>query len=764
MPRSARVLTLCLTLSVALVAPRAARADTIGGRVLDPAGRPVAGATVIVLRGATVAATSRTRADGAYGPLTLAPGDYQVVAGAPGFTAPAAPVRVTAGGAATVTITLTVAAVGESVVVSAAQVELPLSRVTDAVTVIDRASLDALQIGSATDAVRLVPGLHVAQSGGPGGLASMFPRGGESNYTLVLVDGVPQNTFGGGFDAAHLAAADLDRLEIVRGPQSALVGGGAIGGIVHAVTRHGGPARAEVSIEGGSYGSVALDAGATGSTGAWSWGGRVDRLATDGDTRDMPSIGGPVQNADYERTTVSGSLAWSDRPSRRVRVDVRAGRNERGTPGPYGSDPLDLFGGLDLVSRGRNRFVSIGATGHFRQTPAIAHRVHLARAAYRGHFVSPFGDSDDDTRRLLGRYQLDVETRLPISAGVEVQFERADNTFVTDTAFELVPIDRTVSGWFVEARPVFAGRVFVNAGARLERIARAPLAADPFGSRPAFEEAGVIWSMNPKVSAAWLARSGQPGSGVGWTRIRGGAGTGIKPPDTFDIAFTDNPGLKPERSRSVDLGVEQALAGGTAVVDVTWFANQYDDLIVSVPGPLRDRGISRHRTDNISNARARGVELSVTWRPSGAVALRGAWTWLDTEILSLDQAPGEAPLPYTAGSALVRRPSQQGSLALTWTGGRARAFLTLAGRGTMLDLEPNLGAGACFGLESSCRPLFDSAGYAVAGAGAAYRVHPSVELVGRVSNLFDRAYEEVLGFPALGRSATVGIRVTATGR
>ena len=79
----------------------------------------------------------------------------------------------------------------------------------------------------------------------------------------------------------------------------------------------------------------------------------------------------------------------------------------------------------------------------------------------------------------------------------------------------------------------------------------------------------------------------------------------------------------------------------------------------------------------------------------------------------------------------------------------------------MLDLEPNLGAGACFGLEPSCRPLFDNPGYAVADAGAAFRLHRSVELVGRVSNLFDRAYEEVLGFPALGRSATIGIRVTA---
>lgn len=756
-----RSLVSLLCLFALTVLPRVAAADTLRGRVVDPHGRPVAGANVMIVRAGSVVATTRSGADGAYGPVTLSPGEYEIVAGAPGLrTAAAERVRISAGSETTATLTLVVAAIGDSVVVSASHVETPLSRATDAVTLVDRRTLDQLQVTQAADALRLVPGFSMTQSGGPGALASIFPRGGESDYTLVLVDGVAQNTFGGAFDAAHLAAGDLDRLEIVRGPQSALHGGGAIGGIVHAITRHGGPLRADATVETGSYGSTRVEAGAGGSAAGWTFAGRVDRLATDGDTRHMPSIGTEVDNADYQRTAASGSLAWSDRPSRRVRIDLRGGRNERGTPGPYGSDPVGLYDGLDLVSRGENRFFSVSGSALFRQGARLTHRGQVSRASFRGHFLSPFGESDDDTRRVAGRYQVDLAARVPVSAGMELQHERADNTFVTDSGFEPTPVERTIAGWFVEARPVVANRVFLALGARLERIARAPLDADPFGARPVFQDSDIVWSANPKVSVAWIARSGD-GEFLGWTRLRGGAGTGIKPPSTFDIAFTDNPALKPERSRSVDAGIEQALAGGAAVLEATIFANHYDDLIVAVPAELRDRGISRHRTDNISNARARGLELGATWRVAAGLTVRGGWTWLDTEILDLDQAPGAVPLPYAVGSRLVRRPAAQGSLALTWSGERADAFVMVNGRGAVLDLEPNLGANVCFGLDSSCRAVFDNPGYAVTDVGATLRLRDGVTVIGRVTNLFDRAYEEVLGFPALGRSAMIGLRVAA---
>jgi vitamin B12 transporter len=208
------------------------------------------------------------------------------------------------------------------------------------------------------------------------------------------------------------------------------------------------------------------------------------------------------------------------------------------------------------------------------------------------------------------------------------------------------------------------------------------------------------------------------------------------------------------------VGLEQALAAGTVVAEATWFHNDYDDLIVSVPTALRDQGVSRHRSDNVSNARASGVEVGTTWRPASTLEIRGGWTWMNTEILGIDQAPADAPLPYRVGDPLIRRPRSQGSLAILWTGSRASAFLRANGRGRMLDLEPNLGAGACFGQPASCRALFDNPGYVATEVGAAVRASATVEVFGRITNLFDRAYEEALGFPALGRAAIIGIRVT----
>ncbi len=131
---------------------------------------------------------------------------------------------------------LRLSALTESIVVSASQVDVPLSRAADSVTVITAAELQARQIETTADALRFVPGLTVNRSGSRGAVTSLFPRGGGSNYTLVLVDGIRVNSFGGGYDFAHLSSVDVDRIEIVPGPQSALFGSDAIGAVVQVIT------------------------------------------------------------------------------------------------------------------------------------------------------------------------------------------------------------------------------------------------------------------------------------------------------------------------------------------------------------------------------------------------------------------------------------------------------------------------------------------------------------------------------------------------
>ena len=731
-----------------LLLPAPGLADTLRGRVLDPADRPVAAARVVVVRGQMVVATVDTSVDGRFGPIALAPGDYEVLVAAPGLRLAPRAVTVTADGALDLDLRPALAAIGESVVVSAAQVDAPSSRVTESVTVIDRQTLEHLQIDSVAEALQQTPGFSVVSSGGPGAVTSLFPRGGESDYTLVLVDGIAQNTFGGSFDAAHLATADVDRIEVVRGPQSALYGAGAIGGIVHVVTAHGGRLRGSGLVEGGGYGTTATSGSVAGSGGPWTFGGGVDWLETDGDDRVLAS-GARVQNDDYARRSASASLGWSDTPARRIRLSLQGGRNERGVPGPYGSDPAGLYGGIDTISRGTNENLGAGLQTRFAQGAAVFHSADLTWWDASGRFLSPFGPSSSATRRVTGRYQMDLAlARMPISAGAEWLAERFDSTFVTGETFEPVPVDRATSGFFIEARPTLTRTLLVTAGLRIERIARQALESDGF-SRPAFD-AQVVWSANPKLSMAWMVREGVPGTGavLGWTKVRMSAGTGIKAPTAFDIAFTDNPDLQPERNRSVDIGLEQSLADSRIITDVTWFHNSYDELIVTVGQTLADA--SRYRSDNIANARSRGLELGASIRPFAGLLVRGSWSWLDTEVLAIDQLPGVAPAPYSVGERLLRRPRASGSLDVRWSASGASAFVALSGRGAMLDLEPNFASA-----------LHDNPGFVTATIGGSLRLPAGVTVYGRVANALDRDYEDVFGFPARGRSASIGVRVTA---
>lgn len=727
-----------------VVAPTSA--EPIQGRVTDPSGRPVGSVEVVLLRGQTVVTSATTTADGRYGPVDVPSGRYDVVVVAPGLRLPATTVDVAAGSPVTRDLSLILAAVQESVLVSAAQSETVASRTASSTSIVTRHDLDRLQVTGLTEALRMVPGFNAAPSGTIGSQTSLFPRGGESDYTLVLVDGVPQNAFGGAFDAAHLATAHVERIEVIRGPQSALYGSGAIGSIVHLISASGGSPRGSLTLEGGGYGQRASTASAAASRDAWSFGAGFDWLESSGDTRTFNSIGGNVTNDDYSRLSATGSIGWSDTPSRRVRLDVRGGRNERGFPGAYGSDPEGLYGGLDTVSRGENRHASVGLSAAVRSGARLDHHAQLTWSRAEGDFQSQYGESNDESGRLTGRYQLDTQLGLlGLSAGAEALRERAVNTYITDDVFSPIPVRRSNLGLFIEARPELHHRVFATIGLRTERIDRVRLAGD--GSRPAFDSS-VVWSNNPKVAVAWIARGGTTSRSLGETKIRASAGTGIKAPTAFDIAFTDNPDLRPERSRSVEFGVEQQAWQSRLTFEATWFRNAYDDLIVSVSQPLSSA--SRYKTDNIANARSSGLEVGTAIRLTSSLSTRVNWTRLDTEVLGVDSLPGAGFGFYAPGDALIRRPRHSTSLDVAYATSRLSVFGLLHHRGAMRDLEPNWAS-----------TIYTNPGRAHATVGASVRVGPGLEVYGRVANVFDRQYEDVFGFPAMGRSAVIGLRVAA---
>jgi outer membrane receptor protein involved in Fe transport len=396
------------------------------------------------------------------------------------------------------------------------------------------------------------------------------------------------------------------------------------------------------------------------------------------------------------------------------------------------------------VSRGNTERRALGVrVVHPWTGPAsrVRQRVEFDVADYDLGFLSAFGVSASATRRSHLRVQTDaaLDANVGLSAGVEWLDESARSSFIEQDGVE-VPVERRVLGSFAEGRWNGHERLSLQLGLRAEHITREAFVVNGFAD-------DAVVSINPKVSMSWLVSRSRPGD-RSWTRVRAAAGTGIRPPDVFEIAFTDNPGLAPERSQSVEAGVTQALAGGAIQIEATSFFNSYDDLIVSV-GSLQD--VSRYRTDNVSNARARGVELGGAWQRADGIHARVAYTWLDTEILAVDNS-AQAPSPYQVGDALLRRPRHSGSLTVGWTHLRGSMFTTIDSRGETLDAEPSFGPSG---------GLYRNPGRTVVDLGGALRLVRSVEVFARVLNLLDRDYEEVLGYPSPGRTAFVGVRVAS---
>ena len=721
-------------------------AARLSGTVSTPSGQPVADAR-IVLHGPTgPVATTRTTASGTFA-LDAPDGDYTLRVVADGFTAAPQTVTLAAARESTARITAELAALTESVVVSAGFVPVTRSGTGAAVTVVDETEIRARQLESTLDALRSVPGFTLSRSGGRGAVTSIFPRGGESDFTLLLVDGIRLNDMGGSFDAAHLPTFDLDRVEVVRGPQSALYGTDAVGGVVQLVTRRGGPLRATGQFEVGSFGTRRANASAAGTTGALRWGGGVERLTSDGFTGTAPGTGEIVGNDDYTRTDGTASLGYQ---TARLQLSglVRVGRNDRGVPGPYGSDPNGTFSGVDLVSRGDNDTAAAGASVSYALRPTTQVRGSVSWADRDSTFLSLYAPDDPSrsgNRMLAGRGQIDAAwSRVSFSAGGEWKGERASSSFITGLADEAIPVERRQLGAFGEAR-VELGRLSLQGGLRFEQVVRAAIDGNrsEFSPRPSFAEDSVS-AVNPRVSASLRLL----GDASRWLRVHGNAGTGMRAPDAFEIAFTDNPGLKPERTLSLDAGAEAGFFDGRLVVDALYFRNAYDDLIVTVN---RIPGTTSYRSDNISNARAQGLEASVAVRPTAAITLRGGLTSQRTRILANDGRP-DAPAPFEVGDALLRRPELAGFADLVVSAGRVSGFFRIDGRGETRDIDPSFGASL---------GILDNPGFTTADLGGTVRVFRHLDVFGRVTNLFDRDFEEILGFPALGRSVVVGVRVAA---
>ena len=587
----------------------------------------------------------------------------KLVVTAPGFSTQMLPLE------RQVTVRLEIAPQVDSVRVVGSAMDVPASEQGGSVNVISGQEIRERNQALAIDLLREVPGLAFSQTGATGGLAGLFIRGGYATYNLVEIDGVPVNAFGGNFDFAHIPAEELDRVEVISGPQSAVYGEYANSGVINFVTRQPeSPPVIDILAEGGSNYERRFGISGAGLLAGFGIAASASRLDTDG----------PVTNGGYRNEDLLLNIT---RHFRRQMLALHGDfdSNQVGEPGPWGSDPKDTFTGIDTVSRSKNNFSDYLA--HYQADLWDRVREELFGTFFLNNngYQSPYGFSLNRDLRAQGeaRTIVSVTRHYTVALGVTDGLEEVENSYITDADYQTFPIRRRDTAVYLENRLEVGGHLFLSAGVRGEFIHTASIPTDGY-SRPFFP-AQTISRANPKLAAAYV---------LGRTRWHSSFGTGIRPPAGFDLAFTNNPALQPERTRSIDAGVEQKLFHDRLALDGTYFYNRFYDLIVTLGGSLSQLGL--YQTGNIANSRAQGAEFAAKLRPARWIFVTGWYTLLKSEILSLNGSANLAPAPFQVGQELLRRPANSGAVVAAFTRGKVTADLTGYFRGSVLDVEPAL--------------------------------------------------------------------------
>jgi outer membrane cobalamin receptor len=716
----------------------------IQGTVFDPGGGAVPGAHVTIFSGLTQLDDCETDSQGKYRFEGLRGGEYDIFANRAGFSVKATHILLKPGETHTEDMHLKLSAVEEHVVVSAEPGGALAPEIGSSVSVVPQQEIEDRGNQTVYDALRGLPGVEINQTGRHGAVTSAFIRGGDSDYDLVMIDGIPMNDFGGGFDLSPLPADGVQQVEVIRGPQSALYGSNAVAGVINILTERGErPPEFSILAEGGSLYTRHYATTGTGLTHGFSWAYSLSRLGTDG----------MVINDGYRAQTSTMSLGYSRSPRRQFNVHFFGEAGNVGNPGPFGSDPDHLFPGIDTTSRNKQNLFGYGA--NYSEQFARRFRWVTTVSVAQDHFVflSEFGDSFTKNLRVVAntRGEITVSQKDVFVVGFEFDHETFRDTFVENPSGVPFVLPRDSYACFAENRWNPGNRWFISTGVRVDDIRTASLPPDPNEGEPSLPASETV-KVNPRIAVAYLARLGDSDGVFGVTRLHTSFGTGIRPPNGFELGFTDNPHLKPEKNISVDAGIEQRFVQERVLIDMTYFYNQFRDQIVDTGGS----NVFMFSSENLAKSRAYGLENSVHLRPFRSLEATASYTWLNTAVLAL-AGTTMAQDPFSVGEPLIRRPHNSAGWNITWRHDNLMLNSWGVVRGAVLDLEPNDGTFACE-LTPPLPCLFRNHGYVNANFGLSYQLPHEVEIYGHLNNAFNQKYEESFGFPSLRLNYMAGMK------
>lgn len=607
----------------------------------------------------------------------------------------------------------------DQIIVTGARAPISISRIGSATTVISRADIERRQARYVTDVLRTVPGVAISHTGVVGSQTQVRVRGSEANHVLVLIDGVRANdpATGDEFRWEQLAAGIIERIEIVRGPQSALWGSDAIGAVVNVITRNSvGQQGADIYAESGSNDTTNLGATGVASVGDWTLSGGIEQLDTDG--ANISRTGSEKDGADL----MTGSLGV--RYNGAGRMTLNAGLRSVDATSQF--DPVDFsVTGLpvdgNLETKSDNLVGNIGASLTSNNDRVAWHlRARYYESEHR-NFVDDTEDSSTASERISYELQSD--------------FSIGDNQLVL--ALEHEDTDFSQRGQAVFGDPNQDQDMQVTSAI----VEYQHLAGDQFtwilsGRFDSHSDFGDAVTGKASLAYRWTDK----------TRLRASIGTGHKTPTFterfgyFPGQFIGNPDLKPEQSTSYEVGLDQDILAGALGVQVTIFTQKLRDEINGfVFDPVTFLSTAENRTGTSDRS---GLELAAQWRISDRISAGASYTYIDaSEEDDLGQSATE-----------LRRPRHAGGLTLDFSTPNHRFQATLAADygGTRYDLF--------FPPWPQSQQTMTLDNYWLVDLTAQYQVADSITLFARGSNLLDEEYEQVFGYQTLGRTAYVGIR------
>ncbi len=598
----------------------------------------------------------------------------------------------------------------ETVEVVGSRSGLPVEQLSGQISVIDRERIEALNKDNVQRQLDSLAGISVNQQGGAGGVTSLYVRGGESNFAVVMIDGVqvnnPLDTRGGSFDFSTLDLTQVERIELIRGPQSAVYGADALSGVLNIVTRRPGPeSTATVRAEGGSdgyyRGSVSL-AGGIGEAGSYQLTvGRTDS-------------GDVVEGSARELNFFNGALAYELSNGSSLSARLRYSDSERESyPEDSGGPEHAIWDELD---QGESEDFSVqlaweSKIGESWQYSLEADWLNLdsdetSPGIFPGFEVPPNGAKVDFDRYQLSwvnRFQFDS---LLISAALDAEREKGDSQGYIDYGVQIpadFKLERDTWGGFLELHYELNGAVALSGSLRYDDVDHAD---SEFTSR-----LGMILRL--------------PGDK---TELRANWGEGFKPPSFFALAhpLVGNPELESETASGWDIGVEHRYSDELSF-NLAYFDNTYRDLV-----DFDDELFTNVNRDRVES---HGVEFNFQADLGGLGQVLGHATYLDIEVPGSDEKLRGRP-EWKAGAQWFYTFNKNVTISAEylWVD-----EVVEASRHTLESVDYTLDA------------------YSTLDMSLNWQFSENLKLKASVSNILDENYEQAVGFPAAGIFPRLGL-------